>query len=247
MFVCKTGSYDTMNLVGQKRCGVVRSDACGKKLERMPVRSTLRSLFYCHRSKNKRKCRMQSKDSSGGEGVDIIEGIVGKLFGKAALEDSSPFGMKRLTQDECPEMWPAVVDEFAQPLEDGKQVYRHSGVAFLRFTRKIINLHGSNMSLILNWFSSMYSMSISDNEDVSKLRCLLAKTQLEKTPLRLAFDAEVHGWSASAFHDRVNTFGAGLIVAKSAGGAIFGGYNPRGWIGNVFFAALFVPCFSCEK
>lgn len=51
---------------------------------------------------------------------DFIEGIFGRLFGKAALEDSSPFGMKRLTPEECPEMWPAVVDEFASPLAGGE-------------------------------------------------------------------------------------------------------------------------------
>lgn len=48
----------------------------------------------------------------------------------------------------------------------------------------------------------------------------------------MAYSAEEHGWSSSAFHDHVNTYGATVIVAETAGGAVCGGYNPRGWIGN---------------
>jgi hypothetical protein len=50
----------------------------------------------------------------------------------------------------------------------------------------------------------------------------------------LAYSAEEHGWSAEAFHGRVNTYGAALVLGRTAGGAIFGGYNPRGWIGGCF-------------
>jgi hypothetical protein len=70
-----------------------------------------------------------------------------------------------------------------------------------------------------------------DSPDVAPLRPLLAKTQLAAEPLRLAYDAERDGWSAEAFHERVNTFGAGLVVATTASGAVCGGYNPKGWIG----------------
>lgn len=47
-------------------------------------------------------------------------------------------------------------------------------------------------------------------------------------PLRCAYDANKHGWTASAFHERVNTFGAAVVVAKTEGGAVIGGYNPSG-------------------
>lgn len=70
-----------------------------------------------------------------------------------------------------------------------------------------------------------------DAPEVAALRPLLVKTQLEAVSLRLAYDAARDGWSAAAFHERVNTFGAGLIVFETAGGAVGGGYNPRGWIG----------------
>jgi hypothetical protein len=49
---------------------------------------------------------------------------------------------------------------------------------------------------------------------------------------RLAYDANRDGWSAQAFHAGVDTYGAAVVVARTAG-AIFGGYNPRGWIGEI--------------
>jgi len=45
---------------------------------------------------------------------------------------------------------------------------------------------------------------------------------------RLAYDAATDGWSAAAFHRSVDTFGAALVVAETTGGAVIGGYNPRG-------------------
>lgn len=49
--------------------------------------------------------------------------------------------------------------------------------------------------------------------------------------VRLAYDAEVHGWSYKAFHSCVDGFGAAVVFARSEDGAVFGGYNPKGWIG----------------
>lgn len=69
-----------------------------------------------------------------------------------------------------------------------------------------------------------------DAPEVALLRPLLARTQLEAAHLRLAYDAGAHGWSAAAFHARVDGFGAALVVAETAGGAVVGGYNPRGWV-----------------
>lgn len=116
---------------------------------------------------------------------DLIESLVGRIFGKQALEDRAPGGMKRL---DVPEMYAAKTDIFADPVEG-------------------------------------------DSPEIAQIRPLLARTQLEKAPLRLAYDADRDGWSTQAFHERVNTFGAGLIVMRTAGGAIVGGYNPRGWLG----------------
>jgi len=71
----------------------------------------------------------------------------------------------------------------------------------------------------------------SDTEEMALFRPLLARTQLESRELRLVYDAEQDGWSATAFHDRVNRQGASVVIAKTVGGAVCGGYNPKGWVG----------------
>jgi hypothetical protein len=70
-----------------------------------------------------------------------------------------------------------------------------------------------------------------DDADAALVRPLMAGTRLERAPLRVAYSANRHGWSAEAFHSRVNTLGAGIVVATTEGGAVCGGYNPAGWIG----------------
>lgn len=60
-----------------------------------------------------------------------------------------------------------------------------------------------------------------DGEDVAALRQLLAQTQLEGAPLRLAYEANRDGWSADAFHAKVDGTGPALVVAltgEEAGG-----------------------------
>lgn len=54
-----------------------------------------------------------------------------------------------------------------------------------------------------------------DGDDVAVLRPLLAQTQLESAPLRLAYDASVDGWTPDAFHSCVDGFGAALVVAET--------------------------------
>lgn len=141
---------------------------------------------YSHRSRpftlNRNNSQLHANDENA---PDLIETLVGKLFGKKALEDPSPGGMKRL---DVPEMFGPVLDRWAAPMKD-------------------------------------------DTAEVALIRPLLAGTQLESTSLRLAYSADRDGWSAQAFHDNVNTFGAGIVVVRTAGGAVVGGYNPRGWIG----------------
>ncbi|GFR44509.1 hypothetical protein Agub_g5774, partial [Astrephomene gubernaculifera] len=47
------------------------------------------------------------------------------------------------------------------------------------------------------------------------LRPLLAATQLEALPLRCVYDADRDGWSAAAFHAKVDGLGAAVVVAGS--------------------------------
>ena len=67
--------------------------------------------------------------------------------------------------------------------------------------------------------------------DKQLLRPLLASTWLEARPLALAYDANEHGWDARAFHDRVDGRGPAIVLARSQGGAVVGGFNPKGWVG----------------
>ncbi|KAK1860947.1 hypothetical protein I4F81_003533 [Pyropia yezoensis] len=70
-----------------------------------------------------------------------------------------------------------------------------------------------------------------DDAEVATFRPLLARTQLAARPLRLVYDAAADGWTATAFHARVDRGGASVVVARTAGGATVGGYNPKGWVG----------------
>lgn len=125
-----------------------------------------------HRHTQRRSLPVAAQDSDKQAEPDFIERMVGRLFGKGALETDSPLGMKRMTADEFPEMYPATTDEWAAPVEG-------------------------------------------DSPEIAAIRPLLAKTQLERVPLRVAYDAQQHAWTADAFHERVNTFGAGACRAAT--------------------------------
>ena len=130
------------------------------------------------------------KSPEESESGDFVTDVVGKIFGAGVLADPEPMGLKRMTKEEWPDQWPAVTDQWADPLpcDEG-------------------------------------------NDELEKIRPLLKQTQMEKLELGLAYDASVHGWSARAFHERLDGQGAGLLVATSTDGVTFGGYNPRGWLG----------------
>ena len=56
-------------------------------------------------------------------------------------------------------------------------------------------------------------------------------SQLERQPLALAFDAERDGWSNSAWHEKMDGIGAYVLLLETEGGAVCGGYNPKGTLG----------------
>ena len=70
-----------------------------------------------------------------------------------------------------------------------------------------------------------------DTEELLMIRAVLKQTQLEYMPLGIAYDAATHGWRASSFHTQCDGQGAALLVAESTSGIVFGGYNPKGWLG----------------
>lgn len=70
-----------------------------------------------------------------------------------------------------------------------------------------------------------------DTPDVAHLRPLLKNTNLELLNLRLAYDADVDGWTAEDFHRLVDKQGPCLVAATTEGGCVCGGYAPKGFAG----------------
>ena len=68
----------------------------------------------------------------------------------------------------------------------------------------------------------------SNDSDILLIRQLLAKTNLEFRPLQSIYDANRDGWRAKIFHDKVDKLGPAIVLARSASGGTFGGYNPCG-------------------
>ena len=51
---------------------------------------------------------------------------------------------------------------------------------------------------------------------------------------RLLYRASEHGYTAESFHDYCDNKGPTLIVIKSSGGWIFGGYATQSWWGSIY-------------
>ena len=79
--------------------------------------------------------------------------------------------------------------------------------------------------------SAAAALPSDDTEELRLVRAVLKQTQLEYMPLGIAYDAETHGWRASSFHTQCDGQGAAVLVAESTSGVVFGGYNPKGWLG----------------
>ncbi|KAG5177031.1 hypothetical protein JKP88DRAFT_88709 [Tribonema minus] len=71
-----------------------------------------------------------------------------------------------------------------------------------------------------------------DTKDMALFRPALAQTMLEKRKLKCVYDAARDGWRPAAFHRGVDKKGPGVVLARTAGGAVVGGYNPKGWVGE---------------
>ncbi|CDF39345.1 unnamed protein product [Chondrus crispus] len=125
----------------------------------------------------------RDKESNKGE-MDIVERVYTAIFGAKQAE---PFGLKRFDRDRFPELYPATLDEFADPVP-------------------------------------------ADTPEMALFRPLLARTQLQTREIQLLYDANRDGWSADTFHEALNRKGASVVMASTAG-AVFGGYNPKGFVG----------------
>ena len=52
---------------------------------------------------------------------------------------------------------------------------------------------------------------------------------------RLIYRASEHGYTAKSFHEYCDDKGPTLIIIKSSGGYIFGGYTTQSWSGNSIY------------
>ena len=129
----------------------------------------------------------RASDKNSGESEDLVTRWVGRIFGRKAVDDPTPFGLKRMD-------WSKVKD--------------------LEVT---MDREASSVK--------------SDDQMMKLLRPLLAGTSLEEEDLRLTFDANQQGWTPQAFHAAVDGFGPTIILARTRGGALIGGYNPLGYDG----------------
>ena len=79
---------------------------------------------------------------------------------------------------------------------------------------------------------------------------LLANTVIDGEELVLAYDATRDGWTASAFHERVDGKGPTLIFGKTAKNARFAAYNPLGYFSVEDYRdcpAAFLCVFTCLR
>ena len=52
---------------------------------------------------------------------------------------------------------------------------------------------------------------------------------------KLIFRASEHGYSAESFHDYCDDKGPTLVIIKSSGGWIFGGYTTQSWSKSIYY------------
>ena len=134
--------------------------------------------------------RVNAGEGGDDQELDFVTRMVLNVFGKDALDDPEPMGLKRMTKEEWPDQWPALTDGTVAE-----------------------------------------TLPTDDTPELKMVRAVCNQTQLEFQPLGLAYDADTHGWRASSFHTQLDGQGAAILVATTMDGTVFGGYNPKGWLG----------------
>lgn len=71
----------------------------------------------CRAKSAQRSLVFATRASSDNEQPDLIERIFGGIFGSKALEERSPGGMRRMSEEAMLEQYPATTTEFADPVD----------------------------------------------------------------------------------------------------------------------------------
>ena len=110
-------------------------------------------------------------------------------------------------------------------------------VLLLQLTESYVNLPSRKasgsftaLSSIGNFISGVIGVPPQQLIDSKTTDTLLAGTSLDSKKLICAYKASRDGWSAINFHRAVDGRGSGLVVALGRSGAVFGGFNPLGWM-----------------
>ena len=73
-------------------------------------------------------------------------------------------------------------------------------------------------------------LSSDSSKSLKLIRQTLYATNLCDRKLTLAYSGQRDGWSAKVFHSKVDRKGPAVVLCKTVSGAVFGGYNPTGWV-----------------
>lgn len=105
-------------------------------------------------------------------------------------------------------------------------------MAFVRIPqpRSITTKSATSLYSLGNFFSGVTGVPPAQLIDSKTSDELLAGTSLGNKELVCAYKASRDGWSAIDFHEAVDGRGSGLVVALGRSGAVFGGFNPLGWM-----------------
>ena len=103
-------------------------------------------------------------------------------------------------------------------------------------------IHCNNASIRLNisrYFLKNPSEFLPDTQLVNQQYDSKLKEWLENDyKMKLLYRASEHDYTAKSFHECCDNQGPTLIVIKSSGGWIFGGYTTQSWSGNRIYYAV---------
>ena len=104
----------------RRRRRAMSSLACFAPAARASARASASRLRTRGASRPSRLCSAtrDDRDAAPEEELDFVTRMVMNVFGKDALDDPEPMGLKRMTKEDWPDQWPALCDgTLAEPLE----------------------------------------------------------------------------------------------------------------------------------
>ena len=99
-----------------------------------------------------------------------------------------------------------------------------------------IHCNDSNIRLkISNYYLKNPSQFLPDTQIVDQQYDSYLREWIGDYDMKLLYRASEHGYTARSFHDYCDDKGPTLVIIKSSGGWIFGGYTTQSWSGNSIY------------